>query len=384
MLLTPSKANKINLGSLIFAQGVWTSVPDSELDYLLCRWCPYPLQEDTNSGPYWVRNTGSKTSFKYYNTGSDRRISIKPGKDVAVDRYIAYQLLRRHDIEASPVPEILGKCSKVLVIRYGGLGDVLMTLPGLSKIKAEFPNVSFDYSTSDYLVRLLEGNSAVDRIFGYHGYDGDDYDAVIDLRRTVEIADDSREVSRMDIFARHFGVVVDDYSMPYKVSDKDRGEVDGLVPENPIIVQASGSVPRRTPPKSKILEIIEGIASSGHTPVVVDDRRDDDFSIEGVVNLTGMLTIPQLFAIIERAHSVIAGDSGVLHAANALKKRNVGLFGCVDHRLRVKDQPHCTPIQCNEWSSCSPCNDLQTKQCSRPDLCLAYVPTELIIEKAVG
>jgi len=312
------------------------------------------------------------------------RIRVRPGSDVAVDRYIAYQLLRRSDFVKSPISEILSQCRKALVIRYGGLGDVLMTLPGLMKLKRDFPDVKFDYSTSDYLVRLLDGNPAVDKVFGYHGYDGDDYDVVIDLRRVVEAASDSAETNRIDIFARYFGVTIDDYSMPYYVSDKDRREVDGLVQSDSIIVQASGSIPRRTPPKPKILEIVAGIIRRGYTPVVVDNICDDDYSIEGCVNLTGKLTISQLFAIIEKSYCVIAGDSGILHAANALKKKNVGLFGCVDYRLRVKDQPHCTPIQCNEWSRCGPCNDHQLKQCDRPDLCLAHVPIDLILEKAVG
>lgn len=379
MLLTPSRANRIEGFSYSFNQGKWTSIHESDIDYFLCRWCPYLLQEQFNSGPYWIRNVGKRSSFKYYDAGSEKSIRIHNGEDVPVERYIAYQLLRRNDIEPSHTPEILSFSKRALVIRYGGLGDVLMTLPALAAAKAASPRVSFDYSTSDAFVRILEGNPSVDRVFGYTGYNGGDYDLVIDLRRYAEAAEDSASVSRIDIFSRPFGVPITDYSMPYTVFEADREAVRDRVPDRAVVVQASGSIPRRTPPKSKILEIISGLQAMGYSPVVVDNVRDEDYNC--VTNLTGTLTIAELFAVVEMSEFVIAGDSGVLHIANSLKKRNVGLFGCVDHKLRITDQPHCTPIQCNEFSKCGPCNDHQTRQCDRPDLCLASVPTDLILEK---
>lgn len=384
MRVTPSVSNTIGFFDKKFEKGQWTEINYADADYLLCRWCAYYLKEEHPSGPYWVRNVGKRSSFKFYDMGNQKRLSLKPGEDAPVDRYIAHQLLRRHDIEETPMTDVFPFVSKVLVIRYGGLGDVLMTLPCVAAAKRNFPHVSFGYSTADPYVRIFEGNEYVDHSYGYEGYDADSYEAVIDLRRVVEVAKDSGVTNRIDIFARYFGVEVEDYSMDYKVTDKDRGEIDAFVPESYVVVQASGSIPRRTPPKAKILEILKGLVEAGLNPVVVDSVVDGDYSLHSVTNLTGKLTIAQLFAVVERADFVIAGDSGVLHVANSLKKRNLGLFGCVESKLRIKGQPHCETIQCNQWSGCEPCNDHQTKTCDRPDLCLAYVPTELILEKVAG
>ena len=388
MKLTPARAHSIHALGYKFKQDVWTEVSDADLDYLLCRWCPYLFRENFFSGPHWVRNTGTGTgkgsSFRYWERGKEKHIKLPPGEPVPLERHVAYQVLLKSGVEQPPLSDVVSPGERVLVVRNGGLGDVLLTLPALASAKEKL-GVLFDYATADYLVRLPQHNPDIENVFGHHEYNGEDYAAVVDLMRTVEAAGDSPTAHRTDIFARYFGVPAASYKMTYNVIDSERDAIAGMVPDEYTAVQAGGSTPRRVLPKPKTVELLHALVAAGRTPVVVDNIADGTFDVDGAVNLTGKLSIPLMFAVLEKAECVVAGDSGVMHAAVALGTRTIGLFGAVKAELRVKEQPHCTTIQCNDWSGCPPCNDLQLRACSGDaDLCLNSVPIDVILQEVTG
>lgn len=350
------------------------------MDYLLSRYCPYGVVEDGFSGPYWVRNISSKNAFRYFVNGEERKVRIRPGEAVPLDRYIAYQIVDDHNVDVPPLSSVASPGDSVLVIRYGGLGDVLMTTPVVAQAVEDL-GIVVDYSTSGYLVRLLQNNPTIRNVYGYTGFDASQYKAVVDLRRYSEAAADSADVHRVDIFARPFGVIPRSYQMRYEVLEAEREAISSIVPEKFIVVQASGSIPRRTLPKPKTIELLGRLVSMGHTPVVVDDQADSSFDIDGVLNLTGKLGIPELFAVVERAQLTIAGDSGVMHASLAVGTKTLGLFGAVAARLRVKQQDHCRTLEVSRWRGCAPCNDTQHVDCKHSETCLEPMPVEAIIEE---
>jgi ADP-heptose:LPS heptosyltransferase len=384
MRLQPTRANSISTQGYKFQRGQWTVAKDADLDWLLCRWVNYVLMEDEFSGPYWVRNIGKKSSFRYFINGTEHRLRIPVGEMVPLERHIAYQLVPLGCVDVPPLSEIASPGDRVLVLRYGGLGDVLMTTPAVAAA-AEQLGVVIDYSTSDYLVRLLQHNPSIQNVYGYRGFDPHDYKAVVDLRRLCEAAPDSFEVPRPRIFARAFGVEPTSYRMRYEVTSDEREAINEIgLPESYTVVQASGSIQRRTLPKHRTVELVKRLVEMGSTPVVVDDRVDSTFDVEGALNLTGKLTIPELFAVVERADMTIAGDSGVMHASLAVGTKTLGLFGPVDPELRVAGQENCRTISVNRWRGCSPCNAKQLAACKHSENCLDPVPIDVILEEVAA
>ena len=331
---------------------------------------------------FWVRYIGDKhRTFRYVDdAGKNSRLKMTPGESFTLPRHIAHQLARFGGVEMVPLSDVAESAQRVLVIRYGGLGDVLMSLPAVAEAHRRWPHLSIEFSTLAPYRRVLECNPAISDICGVEApYYKQPYDVVIDLRRVVEAASDSDITHRSDIFAREFGVELSDYSMHYSVRDDEvEPHFDGNGPF--VALQTRGSIPRRTPSHRKVVEIADALLDSGFTPVAIDNHFDGRWSVPGIVNLTGALTIAELFSVLHRSDAVVCGDSGVLHCSNALSKPVVALFGCVDHRLRVKGQPHCVPIQANEYSGCSICNDWQKHKCDNPDTCLDSVPTELVVD----
>jgi len=382
--LTPAISNSIRISRDFlsqpykFEQGVWTDVAESDLGYLMSPFCPYSLREEHEAGPWHLVYRGvKKTSVRHLGKRKGDQ-SLSPGQRFSVPRYIAAQLLRRADVE--PDVEVFREARSVLVTRDGGLGDVFLTLPAVAELLRQNPELQATYATVTANIPVIEhcglGINAVS--LGQVYETGGSFDTVVELARLVEAADDRARTHRADIFARRFGLTLSDYSMPYLVREDEGSWAAGLLSDvqRPlVIVQAAGSDAVRTPPKEKLQSVILALKGEGFSSVVVDNRLDPGWNVD--LNLTGMLDVAQLMAVLDQGDVVLCGDSGVLHAANALGKRTVGLFGSVKHHLRVKGQPNCVTIDGNQWTGCPGCND--SPWCGDPGRCLASVPDDVIV-----
>jgi len=379
MRLTSVVAESVRVGNLRFSKGEWTDVPSELLHYFLAEECPYLLREERCIGLYHVRYTGDKRQKFVFDDGGDKcTINAVSGGDYAVRRHDAARLLRRQDFIHTPPSDLLPACDSVVIIRHGGLGDVLLSMPMVRQLKATYPKLVVDYATSNQFMEIPRRVGGCGQVWDVgEVYEQAGYDAVFDVRMLVEAAQDSSSVHRSDIFARRLELTLDSYAMPYSVTDTEREEARALIGsvKHPVVgVQVAGSIGMRTPSVEKMEEIVSALDC---TCVMLDHRADDRW--DGEVNLTGRLTVPQLFAVVSECDAVLAGDSGVLHVSNSVGTPVVGLFGSVSAGLRVKDQPNCTTIQCNEFSGCPVCNDHQFNRCTDPSGCLDAVPTDLVV-----
>jgi len=62
------------------------------------------------------------------------------------------------------IPE---QIKKILVIRSGGIGDVLMTTPLIRAIKNKYPDSKIDYLVGNWSKEVLEGNKAINEIISF-------------------------------------------------------------------------------------------------------------------------------------------------------------------------------------------------------------------------
>lgn len=96
----------------------------------------------------------------------------------------------------------------------------------------------------------------------------------------------------------------------------------------------------------------------------------------GAVSLAGQTTLPQLMALLQAARCVVANDSGTMHLAAALGRPGVALFGSTD--------PIATGPLGGRWLvlrhplPCSPCLARTCHRNDQPYECLHRLPPDLV------
>ncbi|MBK8904991.1 MAG: glycosyltransferase family 9 protein [Anaerolineaceae bacterium] len=138
----------------------------------------------------------------------------------------------------------------------------------------------------------------------------------------------------------------------------------GINPEAPYIVIAPGaSCPARRYPAHQFAAAMRHLAAQTTLPLVVvgTEREQEKFQPilsqawgGQMVSLVGATTLPQLAAVIRRAHVVLANNSGPLHIADTFARPMVILYSGTEYESQWR--PRRAPARLlRRPTSCSPC-----------------------------
>ncbi len=283
-------------------------------------------------------------------------------------------------------PDLKG-IKKILVVKLRQLGDVLLTGPVFSALKARFPEARTDAYVYSEAFPMLEGHPGVDRLIGYDrewkklglfrrlqrewtlwreikraGYDlvinlteGDRgvlaariakarirvgfepkgkwqkrvYTHVVkhcpSLRHTVERNLDA--LRRIGIFPR-----MEERELFLAVGEKEK--IGGWVKGPFVIIHPTSRWRFKCWPIEKMRELTKELLQRGKQVVFTSgpDRMEQEMVSEiakglDVINLSGKITLKELAALIDQSELLICVDSMPFHMASALKKRVVAIFG---------------------------------------------------------
>lgn len=263
-----------------------------------------------------------------------------------------------------PDPELV---RRILVIRPGGLSDVVRAVPALRHLRATYPDAELCVATTTNARELLDACPYVDRTVDLARSRGVASDAV-DIAVSFAAPDDGAAPdiddvpadyrvawSRADAEQRAPGRPV----WPERIDDSARmlrlawllggGQVDhalGLWPtladrngaarlmagiDRPVaLLHAGGSRPSRRWPTERWVRVVELVDALGMHPVLVggsDDRIHStlvarEASVD-VTDVTGCSSVGELAGLLERAALFVGGDSGPAALATALGTRSV-------------------------------------------------------------
>ena len=128
-------------------------------------------------------------------------------------------------------------------------------------------------------------------------------------------------------------------AVPEEKKDQARRLLEemGAHPQQPLLVLSPGAAygPAKRWPASRFAELASLFQKrKGAAVVLIGSAAESDLATEissaldpKPLDLTGRTTLPQLMAIVSRAHLFISNDSGPMHLANALRVPVVGIFG---------------------------------------------------------
>lgn len=250
--------------------------------------------------------------------------------------------------------------TEVPVIRTGGLGDVLMVLPGLRDLAARFPRLRFLFVTHQTFFPLLRDVDFVHRTATVESIQGK-WKWVIDLRGLVERHGKEREY-RVDSFSRYMNrapATSSDY--PLRVRDEDIARGVGITKggASPLLVLGVGSISQngmRDWPAAYNDRLVQLASRAGWRVAIVDPKPrqlSPTMETARVLNLTGRLSIPDLIAVLAVADVVVAPDTGLLHLSEALDRPTVGYFTTVPPEARAARYSHTRALYAGV--PCAPC-----------------------------
>lgn len=284
----------------------------------------------------------------------------------------------------------------VLVIRSGGIGDVLLCTVVPKFIKRVNPNAKITFATFPNHARCLRHNQDIDEVIEIPAEsEWPKWEHLINLNGFFENVHVSREnlknqfeIHRVTMLKNH--LLVDEQNedaknwsdeISYTVVEYDRQEASKILGDIwnvPFVALATrASEPTRSHPNN--LGIAKRFADAGIKVVVLSNNgMDETITGKNILNLTHKTGLDTMGAILEKAALVISPDTGPLHMAGALGKKTVTFFNSFPPFTRVKFYKNCFAFYPKEACASMPCGYAQC-----PAACFKTITPDMIFNKGM-
>lgn len=321
---------------------------------------------------------------------------------------------------------------RILIIRPGGMGDAVLTIPLIKALANRFPNACIDVLAEgrNHAVYTI-GDTGVNEVLRYDKTPLTTflrlrkrrYDTVIDTEQfhvfsTIYASRlGSRHLAGFDTFGRRKLLT---HAVRYSESDYEvysflnlfealTGEGAVFDQDQPFLapgeehmrwaetalgsgtqlpiatVMCAAGAARRLWPVERLAEACRHLAERGLRVLLVGglDARERAAEVMSMVrpgsctDFTGSIPLARTAALLARSSICLTPDTGILHLAYAVGTPTVSLFGS---GLRLKWAP---PGKNNRWISanleCSPCTSWgRTPECPRGNVCMTEITADSV------
>ncbi len=326
--------------------------------------------------------------------------------------------------------------TKVLILRFSSIGDIVLTTPVVRCLKQQLPNVEVHYATKKAFAPLLEDNPYIDKRHYLNDslpalvkqLRAEKFDYVIDLhqnlrtrliklqlgvkaysfeklnlrkwllvRLKINALPDSHIVDRYLATVLPLGVTNDGKGLNYFIPYKDQVELNWLPPTHQtgyVAYAIGGQHATKKLPVERMIELCRKI----DYPVVLLGGKEDQAAgdlIETalgtplIYNACGRYNLNQSASLLQGARIVFSHDTGLMHIAAALKKKVYSIWGNTTPAFGM--YPYKTPyvVLENNRLDCRPCSKIGYAKCPRGhfkcmnDLSFDFEITELKRQRGV-
>lgn len=287
----------------------------------------------------------------------------------------------------------------VLVMRYGGIGDIIATLFGLTELRRIYPNIEIGYLCSPSYSSILSNfnglvNGTANVVVSYNHVKRFKYFVYLD--EVIENDPLATEIPIQDLYAKHLGVPTLKADTLDHLVAKSNLQTPSFYPRQGIGIQYVSNAPIRNYNIDTLCDLINKLADKYPNKHIHLLGRADDFiptqyimsKTDGRVIVNGCgnpkMDLQQTMELVSALEVVIAPDSSMLHVAGICKTPMVGLFGPFPSKLRISRYKNAIGIDGN--AECSPCfRHFPLHWCkfnSGEGLCVNNIDTDLIIKNA--
>lgn len=290
---------------------------------------------------------------------------LSPGKWVVhdVNAFEFGRLAPRGTVQVSDIPSggtIPGN-ERMLVVRMGAIGDLLLLTPVLRALYRE-GGIKVSLCCSPHHFPLFAGCDFLDELVPYplafQKYT--EFEHVVSLENTME-RDHVNHAT--DVFAKALGVPtpLDDYRPEYHVRAHEVGKAMTRVFERPTVaVQIAASVANRNYPMNQWLEVIVKLEKSGWGVVLLGQKGQlpplpPEWQSPFIRDLSQAdLSFRESAAVLSQCKAFVGVDSAFLHMCHALDVPAIGLFAAFRWETRTGKAPKTFAL--TGVGECAPCS----------------------------
>lgn len=300
------------------------------------------------------------------------------------------------------------RIKKILIIRLGSFGDILLTTPLIRSIKRLNPYIQIDFVVKEEFFELLQKNPYLNNIYKYprvksqkqiliNALTGYNYELVIDLQNNLR----SREIVRQlhcrilrfkknnfkKFLLVHFKInmLKDAPQIPLRYAETAGIKLDSegldfytdklpdskLIPDEKYIGLCPGAKHfTKRWPKEYYTQLGKKLESGGYK-VVLFGGLDESAIIENIGKNLGNAVILccesflQTGANMKMCKAIYTNDSGTMHLASALKIPMIAFFGSTVREFGFFPYKAKSIQLENNNLSCRPCTHIGRKSCPK-------------------
>ena len=319
--------------------------------------------------------------------------------------------------------------TKVLIIRFSSIGDIVLTTPVIRNLKEQiYGEVEIHYLTKQTFKGIVSPNPHISKVYTIEKSTNEiieklkdeGYDYIIDLHKNLRSSRVKRSLKALSfsfnklnwekwllvnfginklphihIVDRYmetlkaFGIKNDNKGLDFFIEEKDRNVFIPESHQDGFIAVGIGAAHWRK--KLRIKQYIE-VCQKINYPIVLlggpsekEDGREISKNLGSRIwNAAGSTSIGQSAYLVERSELLITPDTGIMHIAAALRKPIISIWGATipgfgmypyqNHALnKMVEAKHLRK---------RPCSKLGTKCKYKPCKCIDELPLVEIIQEA--
>lgn len=115
-----------------------------------------------------------------------------------------------------------------------------------------------------------------------------------------------------------------------------------------------------------------------------DEWINESFAEVDVINLVSKTSIPQLLCVLKKVDLLVSHDTGILHLGKLTNTLSIGLFGPVNPIERVGKNERISVIYEAEKLPCAPCYNGKVFAGCKNNICMKRISVEQVYTKAVS
>ena len=299
------------------------------------------------------------------------------------------------------------KVTDIIINFPTNLGDTILALPTLDRIKSNYPNSNITAIASKRTQSLLDSNTFIDKVIVFDKTWGikekgnftyslrSRYQLMVDLKHTLLPM--LLKIKYRTPYIRKFSKtehITDKYlrliqklapkpaceKSQFNIPKDKRSNWDNLDIENAIFFAcASLSVIKRYPYENLKI-VVENTVKTN--PVVIlgtEEEKEaykDILTMSGIIDLTGQTTLMDIYYLFKKyAKTVVAVDSSLMHLASYADIPVVALFGPTPPQRSLPKSKGSIILQ-NKKAKCAPCD---VAECSQRNECMD-IPSKDVID----